>query len=362
MTMGKLLRIVGAARRIASGAATSSKARRIVALAAGAVLVSAVAIAAETVSLKSAAAAKGRYFGAALDPAFLAEPGYRKLAVSQFSSITPENAMKWQFIEPAQGVFNWTEADEVAAFARANHQKLRGHNLLWEGHLPSWATDRRLTATALQELIEKHVRAEVGRYKGAVYAWDVVNEPFADDGGWRAGVLHDTLGPNYVAIALRAARGADPHAKLYLNEYNVEYEGPKFSALYNLVASLKRSGAPIDGVGLQSHFIEGQAPRGLRAALAKFAALDIDVAITELDLRIASPASPESLARQAEDYRFVIDACLAVARCVGVTSWGISDNHSWIPAFFAGYGQALLFDERGNRKPAYAAAIDAFRK
>jgi endo-1,4-beta-xylanase len=112
----------------------------------------------------------------------------------------------------------------------------------------------------------------------------------------------------------------------------------KFRALYQLVSVLKVSGVPIDGVGLQSHFIVGRVPQGLPAVL---------------------PATAESLIRQAADYRFVVKACLRVARCVGVTTWGISDDHSWIPRVFSGYGDALLFDRRGDPKPAYAAVIAA---
>jgi len=315
---------------------------------------------AETVALKSAAAAKQRYFGAAIDSAFLVEPVYRELATSQFSSITPENAMKWRSVEPVRGAFDWTAADEVAAFAKSNGQKLRGHNLLWEGNLPSWLASERLAPAAFKDLIEEHIAAEVSRYKGAVYAWDVINEPFDDAGHWRAGLLHDTLGDDYVAIALRAARAADPDAKLYINDAGIEGGGPKFGALYKLVMALKSSGAPIDGVGLQSHFIAGRVPLGLPAILANFAALDVDVAITELDLRVHLPATPESVAQQAAGYRFVVASCLAVARCVGVTTWGISDDHSWISRI-PDYGDALLFDRRGDPKPAYAAVSAVLR-
>jgi len=317
---------------------------------------------AETVTLKSAAGQTQRDFGVAFEPTFLANPLYRELATSQFSSITPENAMKWDQIEPTQGSFDWKAADEVAAFAKSNDQKLRGHALVWEDHFPDWFAGKRFAAATLKNLIEQHVGAVVSRYKGVVYAWDVVNEPFDDAGRWRAGLLHNTLGDGYVAIALRAARAADPDAKLYINEYGIEKSGPKFDALYRLVAALKASGVPIDGVGLQSHFIVGRVPPDLPAILAKFAALDIDVALTELDFRLSLPATPESLAQQATDYHFVVASCLAVARCVGVTTWGISDDHSWIPTYFPGYGDALLFDQRGDPKPAYAAVIGALQR
>ena len=248
------------------------------------------ASAAETVALKFAAAEKYRYFGAAFAPDFLGEPIYRELVTSQFSSITPEGAMKWTKVEPVEGAFNWKAADEVATFAISNGQKLRGHNLVWEGHLPFWLATKRFAATTFKNIIEQHVATEVGRYKGMVYAWDVVNEPFDDAGHWRDGLLHHILGDGYIAIALRAARAADPDAKLYINEYDVEKSGAKLDALYRLVVALKTSGVPIDGVGFESHFVVGRVPTDLPTILAKFAALDLDVALTELDVRIRLPS------------------------------------------------------------------------
>jgi endo-1,4-beta-xylanase len=325
-------------------------------------LAAAPAAIAQTATLKSAAAAKGRYFGAALDPAYLAVPTYRDLAIRQLSSITPENAMKWAVVEPSRGNFNWSGADRLVALARTNQMRVRGHNLVWHSQLPSWLTHGGFSAAELKTIMVDHIGAEAARYKGAIYAWDVVNEPFDDNGGWRDSLWRQAMGASYIATALDAARAADPAAKLYINEYNVETAGPKFAALYDLAASLKHSGAPIDGVGLQAHFVAGHVPSDLQAVIAKFAALGVDVAITELDIRIPLPASAEKLAQQASDYGAVVGACLAVARCVGITTWGMTDGHSWIPSFFPGYGAALLFDEDNKPKPAYAAAIRALAR
>ena len=191
-------------------------------------------------TLGSAAASSGRYFGAALDPAYLDERPYRGLATTQLTCVTPENQMKWGLVEPLRGTFDWGPADALVAFAKANGQKVRGHTLVWHSQLPPWLINGAFQPNELKDLMVAHIAAEAGRYKGAIYAWDVVNEPFTDDGRWRKSIWYDAMGPDYVAIALRAARAADPGAKLYVNDYNVETEGPKMRALYDLVASLKR--------------------------------------------------------------------------------------------------------------------------
>ena len=313
-------------------------------------------------TLGAAAASAGRYFGAALDPDNFDERPYRELATSQLTCVTPENAMKWGRVEPARGQFDWKGADALVAFAKANGQKIRGHTLVWHSQLPSWLIDGAFQPAELKALMVAHIAEETGRYKGAIYAWDVVNEPFVDDGSWRHSIWYDAMGPDYVAIALKAARAADPGARLYVNDYNVESDGPKMRALYDLVASLKRAGAPIDGVGLQSHFVSGHAPGDIQSVMEKFASLGVDVAVTELDLRIRLPADAGALAAQAADYAHVADACRATPRCVGITTWGVTDDYSWIPSFFSGYGAALPFDQSYRPKPAVSAIVEAFTK
>jgi endo-1,4-beta-xylanase len=227
----------------------------------------AVAGSAGEATLGSAAASGGRYFGAALDPDAFDELPYRELAATQLTSVTPENAMKWGLVEPIRGEFDWKGADALVAFAKANGQRIRGHTLVWHSQLPPWLINGAFRPDELKDLMVAHITEEAGRYRGAIYAWDVVNEPFTDDGQWRKSIWYDAMGPDYIAIALRAARAADPEAKLYVNDYNVETDGPKMRALYDLVASLKREGAPIDGVGLQSHFVSGAAPKDIQSVM-----------------------------------------------------------------------------------------------
>ncbi|THD50094.1 MAG: endo-1,4-beta-xylanase [Bradyrhizobium sp.] len=311
-------------------------------------------------SLGAAANASGRYFGAAIDVDALSEKPYRTLVESQLTSATAENAMKWGEIETARGVFDWGPADAFVAFAKSRGQKIRGHNLVWHQQLPRWLIGGQFSASDVKALMLAHIETEVARYKGSIYAWDVINEPFADTGEWRHSIYFDAMGRDYVALALRAAHEADPDAKLYINDYGVETAGPKTEALFNLVAALKREGVPLDGVGFQCHFVAGSAPDDLADVMGRFATLGVDVAVTELDLRIPLPVTSGALERQADDYASVVAACVSTPRCVGVTTWGVTDDRSWIPGFFSGYGAALPFDEQYRPKPAVSAMTKAF--
>ncbi|WP_406394248.1 endo-1,4-beta-xylanase [Streptomyces sp. NBC_00882] len=310
------------------------------------------------VPLRDLAAAKGKVMGTAVTGSKLTGT-YGDLAGAQFNSLTPGNAMKWGSVEPTRGSYNWAEADQIVNFAEAHGQQVRGHTLLWHNQNPSWLTNGTWTAAQLGQLMNDHIALEVGRYKGRLAAWDVVNEAFNEDGAYRQTLWYNGLGTGYIAQALTAARAADPAAKLYINDYNVEGVNAKSTALYNLVKSLKEQGVPIDGVGLQAHLIVGQVPSTLQQNIQRFADLGVDVAITELDIRMALPSDSTKLAQQAADYKAVMNACVAVARCAGVTVWGFTDSDSWIPGTFPGEGAATPYDENYAPKPAYHAIAAA---
>lgn len=173
-------------------------------------------------------------------------------------------------------------------------------------------------------------------------------EPFNDDGTYRSDVFYDTLGPEYIPIALEVARVADPKAKLYINDFNIEGPGPKSTAHQNLVRSLKARGVPIDGIGIQGHLIVGELPANITENLRAFTSLGIEVAITELDIRMTLPSTPELLEQQKKDYETVVAACKAVDKCIGVTLWDFTDKYSWVPGTFPGQGDACPWDEVGS--------------
>ncbi|KAJ3557946.1 hypothetical protein NM688_g1204 [Phlebia brevispora] len=286
------------------------------------------------------------YFGTATDNPELTDKPYTTILDdnTMFGQITPANSMKWEYTEPERGVFNFTGGDVIADLAKDNRQLLRGHNCVWYNQLPDWLTSTNWTAPTLKSIVETHCGTLVHHYRGQVYSWDVINEPFNDDGTYRSDVFYDTLGPTYIPIALLAARAADPKAKLYINDYNIEGPGPKATAHQNLIKSLKAQGIPVDGIGIQGHLIVGELPANITENIRAFTELGIEAAITELDIRMTLPETPELLQQQKQDYETVISACEAVEKCVGVTLWDFTDKYSWIPSTFPGQGDACPWD------------------
>ncbi|GAA2395641.1 endo-1,4-beta-xylanase [Dactylosporangium salmoneum] len=315
---------------------------------------------AATQTLQSLAAAKGKYFGSATDNPELSDTAYTAiLGGGEFGQTTPGNSMKWDATEPTRGSFSFTRGDAVVDFAAAHNMKVRGHTLVWHSQLPGWVSS--LPTGDVQAAMENHITQVATHYRGKVFAWDVVNEPFNDDGTLRTSPFSTAMGVGYIADALRTARAADPDAKLYINDYNTDGLGAKSDAMYNLVKSLQAQGVPIDGVGFQGHLaIQYGFPSQMQQNLQRFADLGVDVAITELDVRMVLPRDATKDATQATYYSNVVKACVAVTRCVGVTIWDYTDKYSWVPNTFSGQGAALPWDENLAKKPtAYNAIVSA---
>ncbi|KAJ8065978.1 hypothetical protein OCU04_005075 [Sclerotinia nivalis] len=311
-----------------------------------------------------AKAAGLKYFGSATDNGELSDTQYTAILsnTSQFGQITPGNTQKWQYTEPTQNTFSFTQGDVVVDFAEKNDQILRCHNLCWYNQLPSWVTSGTWTNATLIAVLKNHIQNEVTYYKGKCYAWDVVNEAFNDDGTYRSFVFYNTIGPEYIPIAFETAALYDPDVKLYYNDYNIESSGAKATAAINLVKSLQARGIKIDGIGLQGHFIVGETPSesALATTLRSFTALNVEVAYTELDVRFTSlPPTTAGLAQQGVDYANTVNACLSVDGCVGVTVWDFTDKYSWIPSTFSGQGDACLWYADYTLHPAYNNVVAA---
>ena len=284
---------------------------------------------------------------------------YRQIAARQFSTVTPENEMKWAFIEPERGAFAFDPADAVVRHAREADQKVRGHTLVWHAQLPAWL--RGLGTGALRAALRTHIRRVVARYARDVGVWDVVNEPITDGGRLRRSLFMRRLGPGYVAEAFRLAREADPDAKLYVNEIGAEGVNAKSDRLLALVTELKAQGVPIDGVGFQTHANRRGLPGDFVANMRRFKALGLDIALTEADVALKLPPSAADLAAQARIYARIVDSCLAVD-CRSLTLWGFTDGRSWISETQAGMGAATLLDEALAPKPAFLAVQRALER
>ncbi|MGY0002907.1 endo-1,4-beta-xylanase [Micromonospora sp. I033] len=295
-------------------------------------------------TLGASAAERGRYFGAAVPASKLSDGQYVGILDREFNSITPENEMKWDATEPSQNQFRYTGGDQIVSHAQAHGMRVRGHTLLWHAQQPGWAQS--LSGAALRSAMMNHVTQVATHYRGKIYAWDVVNEAFADgsSGGRRDSNLQRT-GNDWIEAAFRAARAADPGAKLCYNDYNTDGVNAKSTGIYNMVRDFRSRGVPIDCVGFQSH-LGTSLPGDYQANLQRFADLGVDVQITELDITQG--------ANQATMYGAVTRACLAVARCTGITTWGVRDSDSW-----RGGDNPLLFDASGNKKAAYTAVLNA---
>ncbi|MGC9380999.1 endo-1,4-beta-xylanase [Streptomyces sp. MH13] len=296
-------------------------------------------------TLGAAAAQSGRYFGTAIASGKLGDSTYTSIANREFNSVTAENEMKIDATEPQRGQFNFAAADRVYNWAVQNGKEVRGHTLAWHSQQPGWMQN--LSGGALRQAMIDHINGVMAHYKGKITQWDVVNEAFADgSSGARRDSNLQRSGNDWIEVAFRTARAADPAAKLCYNDYNVEdWTWAKTQAMYAMVRDFKQRGVPIDCVGFQSHFNSGSPYNAnFRTTLQNFAALGVDVAITELDIQ-GAPAST---------FANVTNDCLAVPRCLGITVWGVRDTDSW-----RSEQTPLLFNGDGSKKPAYTAVLNA---
>lgn len=336
-------------------------------------------------SLRALGMRHNLYIGTAVDLAALndpAEPQYRSKVASEFSTVTAENVMKWESLEPTQGVYNWGPADELVSFAQRHHQLVRGHVLVWHNQLPGWLTSGVANGTIgneqLRTLLRNHITTVVQHFKGKIWQWDVVNEAVSDP--WdNPPTLHykgfwaEHLGPGYIADAFRWARAADPRALLFYNDYNIEAFGSRDPAndktqfVYNMAEQLRNSGVPIDGVGSQGHLgtqYGNYDTFQVADALKRFADLGLATAFTEVDVRSQMTDKVQAgdsneinprLQASAANYSVLMQACLSNRHCLSFTVWGFTDKHSWVPDWFSNppEGLATLYDENYQPKRAY---------
>ncbi|WP_235544292.1 endo-1,4-beta-xylanase [Phycicoccus sp. Soil803] len=287
-------------------------------------------------------------------PNYLTDPDFARVLAEQFDSVHSENEMKYRFVEPQQGVFDFTGPDRLVKFAQEQGMQVKGHALITTCCDPQYLVDKVNDPAAFRALMTKHITTIMKRYKGKMDRWDVVVEPLSTMGG--QGLQHtdfyNALGPGYIAEAFRIAHRADPTAKLYVNENLVESYPEKRKEFYDLVDGLVADEVPIDGVALQMHETLQGPPAGVIIEMADhFHAKGLAVSISELDVHTLDPVT------QAQIYGDVVTEALN-AGIRDISTWGFTDKHlyTWLPG-----AKPCLFDENYNPKPAYFAVRDALR-
>jgi endo-1,4-beta-xylanase len=339
---------------------------------------------------------KGRFLlGAALNDAQIGgqDPAALEIVRRHFSTISPENALKWDAVHPEPDRFEFAAADRYAALGAKLGLFVVGHVLVWHEQTPGWVFDgapgARLHPGLLLSRMRAHIRTVVGRYRGRVHAWDVVNEAFEDDGTWRKTPWYATLGEEYVAKAFEFAHEADRGAQLYYNDYNL-WKTAKREAAVRLVTSLRERGIRIDGIGEQGHWLlDGPAIEDIEAMIADLAKTGGQILVTELDIDplprpgglIGADVSkrveltpeldpypgglPEGLEQRLARRYADIFRVFVKHRAVGrVTFWGVTDAGTWLNHWPVP-GRAnhpLLWDRQGRPKLAFDAVQEALRR
>jgi endo-1,4-beta-xylanase len=299
-----------------------------------------------------------------------------KLILQHFESITPENAMKMGPIHPEEGRYNWKDADAIVAFAQEHKLKIRGHVLCWHEQTPSWLfvdkNGKDVSKEVLLQRLKDHITTIVSRYKGKIYAWDVVNEAIADedDKFYRDTPWFRICGEEFITKAFEYAHAADPQAILFYNDYNSE-RPVRRDKICKLVRQLKDNGVPIHGVGLQGHWnIYDPSEKDLKDALESYSKLGVEVQITELDVSIypweknprprkegeSDALTPELEKKQIEFYKMAFRLMREYNESItAITFWNISDRTTWLDTYpvQGRKNYPLLFDVNLKPKKVY---------
>lgn len=307
-------------------------------------------------------------------------PKESELIAKEFSAIVPENCMKPQLTEPLENKFFWDDADKFVAFGEKNKQVVTGHCLIWHSQIGRWMfvdeNGKDVSPEILKKRMRQHIYAIVGRYKGRIKGWDVVNEAFEDNGTYRQSKFYKILGKDFIKYAFQFAHEADPNAELYYNDYNVETPS-KCDAIVKLVKELKDAGCRIDAVGSQSHMhITKPTLEATETSFKKLKAAGVHILITEWDISIlpspydgANVSANFAYSKEMDPYRDGVPDSVQqkwnkrVLDMFGlflkyndvvdrVTVWGLNDAGTWLNGFpiRGRKDYPVLFDRKNNRK------------
>ncbi|ADL68522.1 Cellulose 1,4-beta-cellobiosidase [Thermoanaerobacterium thermosaccharolyticum DSM 571] len=306
--------------------------------------------------------------GVAVDPSRLNDTDpHAQLTAKHFNMLVAENAMKPESLQPTEGNFTFDNADKIVNYAIAHNMKMRGHTLLWHNQVPDWFFQdpndptKPASRDLLLQRLKTHIATVLDHFKtkyGAqnpIIGWDVVNEVLDDNGNLRNSKWLQIIGPDYIEKAFEYAHEADPSMKLFINDYNIENNGVKTQAMYDLVKKLKSEGVPINGIGMQMHININSNIDNIKASIEKLASLGVEIQVTELDMNMNGNISNEALLKQARLYKQLFDLFKAEKPYItAVVFWGVSDDVTWLSKPNA----PLLFDSKLQAKPAFWAIVD----
>ena len=311
-------------------------------------------------SLRGLAARNGIYVGAAAWTTHLQDPVHREVLSREFNMLTPEHEAKFCMISRARGEYDFSRVDRLVEFAEANNMVIHGHTLLWHQCSPDWVENGNFGREEAIDILREHITTVVGRYRGRIAYWDVVNEAFDGDD------LRDTawlrfIGEDYIELAFQFAHEADPEARLLYNDYGAEGLGGKSDAIYAMAADFVERGVPIHGIGMQGHFnLDSIDFASIAANMQRLGQLGLEVQLTEVDIKYIGETDDEILRRQAGDYYRLMETCLDADNCTAFIVWGVTDKFSWLreASFFNNPTvEPLLFSGDYRPKPAYFALM-----
>lgn len=310
----------------------------------------------------------------------LQDPKLKQLEIENFNSITSDRDMKMNRIILSEGEYNWKTVDTILYYAQKNNQRLFGHNLIWHSSTPEWVESKgNKDSIWLAKFMKDYIQTYVGRYKGKVAAWDVVNEAFETQGGtYRKTFWYNNLGKSYIEKAFVYAHEIDPKAILFYNDFNIERDSLKLNAVLEMVKEFKQKGVPISGIGFQMHIRMDTPDELIEKSLKKAAATGLQIHLSEVDIifnkhndtknggiQIYQEITDEMKKAQAEKYKnlvLIYRKTVPKAQQFGITFWNFNDRDTWINSFFNLKDWPTIFDDKLSPKPAYFGFKDAFEQ
>ncbi|MFH1971379.1 MAG: endo-1,4-beta-xylanase [Patescibacteria group bacterium] len=315
-------------------------------------------------TLKELAQAKNLYIGAAVLPNLLKKDSkYAETLSSEFNMVGTESCMKWRTIHPVMDKYTFDEADELMEFTLKNKMTFRGHTLVYSRKMPEWFNDIK-DKKIMEEQLEEHIKTVVGRYKGKIYAWDVINEEFDFDNNHQQSPLFKMLGISHIEKAFRWAHEADPDLKLFVNEFGIEEINKRSDLTYDMIIALLKNKVPVHGIGFQMHRALGNGGEWLnklpdmesmRKNFQRFADLGLEIHITEMDIPIqkGTGSYEDKLIEQARAYKEILEVAFSIRNFKALVVWGVTDLYNWIDLIGQSKDAPLLFDMEYKKKPAY---------